>query len=123
MSQPMFALGMPQESGLFEHIEEIVLPFGDTYVKHDRTQTAFVRQVQFAWVSLPRRKTDAGAVMLSIALPGRIDSQRIRYASEVAPGRWMHHMIIHAECELDAEVRGWLEAAWALVGPGRRAGA
>ncbi len=120
MSQPLFCLGKASESALYAHIEAFVLAFAEVSVKHDRTQTAFVRKVQFAWVSMPRRKADAGAVMLSIGLPSRIDSPRILHAAEVAPGRWMHHMLIREESELDAEVCAWLEAAWALVGVGRR---
>ena len=120
MSQPLFCLGRTGESALYARIEATVLAFGEVSVKHDRTQTAFVRKVQFAWVSMPRRKADAGALMLSVGMPSRIDSPRILHAAEVTPGRWMHHMLIREESELDAEVRAWLEAAWALVGPGRR---
>lgn len=120
MSQPVFSAGMPRETALFERLERLVLSFGDVSVKHDRTQTAFVRRVQFAWVSLPRRKSEAGAVMLSVGLPGRMESPRVQYAAEVSPGRWMHHLIIREESEIDAEIKAWLEAAWALVGPGRR---
>lgn len=120
MSQPLFCLSKAPETRLFEHIEAHLLSFGDVTVKHDRTQTAFVRKVQFAWVSLPRRKADAGAVMLSIGMPSHIDSPRILHAAEVAPGRWMHHMLIRQESELDDEVKAWIEAAWALVGPGRK---
>lgn len=116
----LFCLGKPQETLLYAHIEAYLLTLGDVTVKHDRTQSAFVRKVQFAWTSLPRRRTDAGAVMLSIGMPSRIDSPRILHAAEVAPGRWMHHMVIHSEQEFDAEVRSWLAAAWTLVGPGRR---
>ena len=120
MSQPIFCLGKAPETGLFEHIEAHLLALENVTVKHDRTQTAFIRRVQFVWVSLPRRKADAGAVMLSIGMPSRIDSPRILHAAEVAPGRWMHHMIIRDDNELDGEVRSWLEASWALVGPGRQ---
>ena len=120
MSQPVFSAGMPRETALFERLERIVLSFGDVSVKHDRTQAAFVRRVQFAWISLPRRKSDAGAVMLSVGLPGRMESPRIQFTAEVSPGRWMHHLIIREESEIDAEIKAWLEAAWALVGPGRR---
>ena len=120
MSLPLFCLGKASESALYTHIGAFVLTLGDVSVKHDRTQTSFVRRVQFAWASLPRRKADAGAVMLSIGMPQRIDSPRILHAAEVSPGRWMHHLLIRSEADLDAEVRRWLEAAWALVGPGRR---
>lgn len=120
MNPPLFCLGRARETGLYRAIEAYLLTFGDVTVKHDRTQTAFVRKVQFAWVSMPRRRADAGAVMLSIALPGRAESPRILHAAEVSPGRWMHHLLIREEGELDAEVRSWLDAAWATVGPGRR---
>ncbi|MBE5811757.1 MAG: hypothetical protein E7318_12615 [Clostridiales bacterium] len=117
----LFCLGKGRETELYACIEAHLLAFGDVTVKHDRTQTAFVRKVQFAWVSLPRRKADAGAVMLSIGAVSRIDSPRILHAAEVASGRWMHHMLIRHESELDDEVKAWIEAAWALVGPGRKA--
>lgn len=120
MSTPMFSLGMPRETALYQQLEGLLMTLGDVSVKHDRTQTAFVRKVQFAWASLPRRKADAGALMLSIGLPSRLDSPRLLHAAQVAPGRWMHHMLIRGEAELDEEVRTWLEAAWALVGVGRR---
>lgn len=121
MSQPLFCLGKAAETALYEAIERRILTAcPDVTIKHDRTQTAFVRKVQFAWASLPRRKADAGTVMLSIGLPSRLESPRIQHAAEVAPGRWMHHMLIQDAGELDAEVCGWLEAAWALVGCGRR---
>ena len=117
----MFCTGKAAETVLFTAIEECVLSrFPDVTVKHDRTQTAFVRRVQFAWVSLPRRRADAGAVMLSIGTISRLDSPRILHAAEVSPGRWMHHIILRNLGELDEEIQAWLEASWALVGCGRR---
>ncbi|MBQ2953562.1 MAG: hypothetical protein IJE07_08405 [Clostridia bacterium] len=121
MSQPLFCLGKLEETALFEAIEERILALcAEASVKHDRTQTAFLRKVQFAWLSLPRRKVDNGALMLSISLPSRVESPRILYAAEVAPGRWMHHLILRTPQELDAEVSAWIEAAWAMIGPGRK---
>ncbi len=120
MNAPLFCLGKARENELYFRIEGILLGFGEVSVKHDRTQTAFIRRVQFAWVSLPRRKGDAGAVMLSIGLPSLVNSPRMLHAAEVSPGRYMHHLLIREESELDGEVLSWLEAAFALVGPGRR---
>ncbi len=121
MSIPAFCLNMPQEAALYEVIERHMRgAYPDITVKHDRTQTAFVRKVQFAWVSLPRKKADRGGVMLSIGLPGPVQSPRMLHVTEAAPGRWMHHMMLRTADDLDDEVRTWLEQAWALVGPGRR---
>jgi len=121
MTTPIFCAGKPSETALYALIEAHLLTrFPDVTVKHDRTQTAFVRKVQFAWVSMPRRKADAGAVMLSIGLPGPEESPRMLHVAEVAPGRWMHHLLLRSAEELDAEVFGLLESAWSLVGCGRR---
>ena len=121
MSQPLFCLGRPQETALFETIEARVLALcPDVTVKHDRTQTAFRRRVQFLWVSLPRRKADQGSLMLSIGLPARLESTRLLYAEEVAPGRWMHHLLIRSEKELDADLCACIQDSWGLIGPGAR---
>lgn len=121
MSQPLFCIGKPKETALFEAIETRLLAMGpDVTVKHDRTQTAFIRKVQFAWVSLPRRKADSGAIMLSVGLPSPLESPRILHAAQVAPGRWMHHILLRSAAELDEELNSWLMAAWALLGCGRR---
>lgn len=116
----LFCLGRARETALYAGVEAQLLAYGDVSVKHDRTQTAFVRRVQFAWVSLPRRRADAGAVMLSIGMPGPMNSPRFLHVAQVAPNRWMHHMLLRTEADLDAEVLAWLEAAWALVGCGKR---
>lgn len=121
MSSPVFCAGLIQETALYQAVEaHMTAAFPGITIKHDRTQTAFVRKVQFAWVSLPRRKADAGTVMLSFGLPSPLDSPRILHCSEVTPGRWMHHMLLHDIAELNDEVHAWLEDAWALVGCGRR---
>lgn len=119
MSQPLFCMGKPEESALYEAIEARILALcPDVTVKHDRTQTSFVRKVQFLWLSLPRRKCNAGALMLSISLPSRLESVRLLYAAEVAPGRWMHHLLIRYADEIDADLSKVIQASWALIGPG-----
>lgn len=119
MSQPLFCMGKPEETALYETIEARILALcPDVTVKHDRTQTVFRRRVQFLWLSMPRRKADAGALMLSIGLPSRLESTRLLYAAEVAPGRWMHHLLIRSAQELDANLISIIEASWALIGPG-----
>ncbi len=121
MSLPVFCLGKARETALYQAVEaHLLATYPDVTVKHDRTQTAFLRTVQFAWVSLPRRKADAGAVMLSIGMVGPETSGRFLHVAEVAPGRWMHHLLLRNETEFDGDVKAWLERAWALVGPGRR---
>lgn len=115
-----FAANAPETALAAEIHQRLQQRVGAIALRHCRTQTALVRRVQFAWISPPRKRADAGAVMLSFGLPSRLDSPRILHAAEVAPGRWMHHMLIRSAAEADEELLGWLAAAWALVGPGRR---
>ena len=89
--------------------------FPDAEEKVDRTQTAYARGVQFAWLSAPKRKADHGGVVLSFALPERLDSQRVFAAVEPYPGRWMHHMLLRAPEELDDACERWLTEAWAFA--------
>lgn len=121
MSEPFFCAGAPVETALYHLIEAHVLSrYPDVSVKHDRTQSAFIRKVQFAWLSMPRRKADAGAVMLSLGLPGPVDLPCMLHVAEVAPGRWMHHLLIRSADELNEEICSLIGSAWALVGCGRR---
>lgn len=121
MSQPLFCLGLPAESQLYAALEARILALcPDVTLKHDRTQTAFVRRVQFLWLSLPRHKRDQGALMLSLALPAPMEHPRVLHAAEVSPGRWMHHMIIRTAPEMDEALCSFIQAAHALVGCGRR---
>lgn len=119
MSQPLFCMGKPEETALYEAIEARVRTLcPDVTVKHDRTQTAFRRRVQFLWLSLPHRKAETGTLMLSIGLPSRLESARLLYAAEVAPGRWMHHLLIRSVDEIDADLSVIIQASWALIGIG-----
>ena len=50
--------------------------------------------------------------MLSLAFPARDGSPRWKQITEVTPGRFMHHLELRSEAEIDEEVRGWLRRAW-----------
>lgn len=120
MSLPVMPLS-EAEYALYAHIEGYIYStFPDVTVRHTKTQTAFARKVQFCWVTPPLRKADAGGVMLYIALPFPLDSPRVLRMGYPSPERWMHHILLRSEDEFDQEITGWIEAAWALVGPGRR---
>lgn len=78
---------------------------------------AFREKRGFAYVWWPGRYLDSAVpAVLSIALPRRIDSARFKEIANPAPGVWMHHLELHEEAELDAEVAGWLREARAAAG-------
>lgn len=121
MSVPVMPLSNAAEYALYARIEQHILStYPDVTVRHTKTQSAFARKVQFVWVTPPLRKADAGGVMLYIALPFPLDSQRVLRMGYPSHDRYMHHILLHDESEFDEEIIGWIEAAWAMVGPGRR---
>ncbi len=75
------------------------------------------RRRGFAYVWWPGRyvRSDVPAV-LSIALASRLDSARFKSVVNPSPGLWMHHLELHSEDELDAEVVGWLRQARSEAG-------
>ena len=116
MSMPETLLAFPQSIVCYEAVcARIRAAFPGAAIKVSRTQTAFVRDVQFAWLSAPRRKADHGCVMLSFSLPEPVTSPRIFNRSQPYPGRFMHHMLISGPEALDAECLGWLSRAWAFA--------
>ena len=123
MSVPLMPLTLAAEYALYARIEaHLLTTYPDVTVRHSKTQSAFARQVQFCWVTPPRRKMDAGGVMLYIALPFQLESPRILHTAGPSRERYMHHILLRRAEDFDAEIRQWLETAWALVGPGRKSG-
>ncbi|MBQ3156982.1 MAG: hypothetical protein IJB81_08670 [Clostridia bacterium] len=121
MSLPVMPLKGEAEWALYHLIEQHILTaYPDVTVRHTKTQTAFARKVQFCWVTPPLRRADAGSVMLYIALPFHLESPRVLRTGYPSHDRYMHHILLRSAAEFDAEITGWIEAAWALVGPGRR---
>lgn len=90
-----------------------------------RTQISFRADAVLGCVSLPvRRRRDwpQRFLLVTFGLPQPVTHDRIRIATEAAPGRWTHHVCVETEAEIDSELLGWLDAAWdfAAARRGRR---
>ncbi len=100
---------------LFEAFQEKVLALDpDTTVKVSRTQISFFARRMFACVSfLPARrgKKPAAWITVTFGLDHPLDSPRIDRATEAAPRRWTHHIMISEEAQLDRELMGWIREA------------
>jgi hypothetical protein len=79
-----------------------------------KSQVAFRRRRPFAWAWVPDRYLHGGhaPLVLSLSLRHRDPSPRWKEIVEPAPGRFMHHLELHAADEVDDEVRSWLQEAW-----------
>ena len=109
--------GSPRGLDLFHAVERMLAQPAPPATRATKSQVAFREKRGFAYLWWPGRyvASDAPAV-LSIALPRQISSDRFKEVLNPSPGVWMHHMELHNEEELDAEVAGWLREARAAAG-------
>ena len=123
MSLPIVPLGHASAYALYDLVEaHLLATYPDVSVRHTKTQTAFARKVQFAWVTPPLHKADAGGIQFYLSLPFLLDSPRVVRYSCPSRERYMHQFVLRTPDDFDAELKEWIALSWALVGPGRRPG-
>ena len=121
MSAPVMPLGHPSAYALYDLVEAHMLStYPDVTVRHTKTQSAFARKVQFAWVTQPLHKADLGGIQFYLALPFLLDSPRVVRFSCPIRDRYMHQFALRRPADFDVELKEWIGMAWAMVGPGRR---
>jgi hypothetical protein len=110
--------GAPLGRRVYDAVAERMLVHDDVSTRVTKSQVAFRRRRGFCWVWLPGRYlSQPGAeVVLSLALERVDPDPRWKQVVDVGRGRWMHHLEVRAVAELDAQVDGWLEEAYALAG-------
>lgn len=87
---------------------------GEASSRVGKSQIAFRRRRAFAWVWMPGRylRGRVAPLVLSISLPRRDESPRWKEVVEPARGRFIHHLELYADGDIDDEVRAWLQEAW-----------
>ena len=106
---------MPGAMDLYGSIERLLMSLPGVAVEVKKTQAGFRHRKMFAWVWLPIRKVRGRPdvyVVLSIRLRRKICSARVAEAVEPYPGRWVNHIIVTEESDLDDELLRWLEEAY-----------
>jgi len=108
-----FFTGYEPSRPVFDALLALVDSLGEVELRVSRSQVAFAHRRAFAWAWVPDRYLGGGhaPLVLSVALPERSTSPRWKQIVEPAPGRFMHHLELHAKSDLDDEVLGWLRAA------------
>lgn len=115
--------GKPVQARLYQHVRACVETLGPVTIKVTKTQVAFASRRQFAWVWLPMEwdtHRPPNCIVLSFALGQQLTHPQIVQAVEPYPGRWMHHVIIQRESDLNDDVRHWLADAFTLAAAARR---
>ncbi len=84
-----------------------------------KTQISFFNRRLFACVSFLRAKRKAempvSFITLTLGLPAPISSDRVAIQTESYPGRWTVHIILGKAEELDEELWGWVDRAYAFA--------
>lgn len=110
--------GKPLELSLYEALyQQMAETFLQASVKVQKSQISFYNRHLFAAVSLPvRRKKDwpEHCILVTFGLSHRLDSPRIAVTVEPYPGRWTHHVVVADPGQIDAELLGWMEEAYAF---------
>lgn len=105
--------GHPEGLALFRAVRRAVEALGEAGVRVTKSQIAFRRRKAFAFVWRPGQyvNNDVPAV-LSIALPRRISSDRIKSVAHPTATVWMHHIELSDPSQVDDEISTWLAEAY-----------
>ena len=109
----------PTALTLFAALEERLFDcFPEAQKRVQNTQITYFRRRVFCCVSFARVKRKAELpetwLTLTLGLPYALDSARVAVRTEVYPGRWTTHFVLGEEKELDEELLGWLDEAYAF---------
>lgn len=109
---PLFD-GFPAGRAVLDAVAATVGDLDGVTTRVSRTQVAFRRRRGFAYVWRPGQHLRSGVpAVLSIALPRKIASSRVKEVAHPSPHVWMHHLEMHRPDQVDDEVAGWLTEAW-----------
>lgn len=112
-----FFSGYEESRRIFETLRAAIETLGPAEVRVTKSQVAFRRRRIFARAWIPDRylRGRHAPLVLTLSFARRKDSPRWKEIVEPAPGRFTHHLELYSEAEIDHEVRGWLQEAWAAA--------
>ena len=115
----LFFNAQPDALPLFLALEEkLFARFPEARKRVQKTQITYYHKHVFACVSFARVRRKAELprpwLTLTLGLLSPPASDRVAVKTEVRPGRWTTHLVLGTEEELDEELMGWLEEAYAF---------
>jgi hypothetical protein len=118
MTLDEFFQGDEEALRLFEAVRKAVDRCGPPQISVTKGQVAFKRKRGFAWAWRPGMylKGKRPPLVLSVGLRRRDLSPRWKQVVEPYPGRFIHHLELNSEKQIDDEVHAWLSEAWELAG-------
>ena len=111
----MFFEGRPLALSLYETLlDRIRSEIGETNLRVQKTQITFFNRHVFACVAPNRSWQKQESLTVCIFLCRPIDSPRVKVMSEPYPNRWTHRIPVCSAAEIDGELMGWLQEAYAF---------
>ena len=109
-----FFRGHADARRIHAEVVALVRSIGRAEIHVTKSQIAFRRRRAFAWTWMPGQylSSPRPPLVLSVALPKRDRSRRWKEVVEPYPGRFMHHLELRSEADVDDKVAGWLRTAW-----------
>lgn len=109
----------PEALAMYETLLKRLSALGCTYsVKVQKTQISLYNRYLFACVSFARVKKKAELpahyLVVTFGLNYAKNSERIAVCTEAARNRWTHHVVLGSVSEVDEELLGWLQEAYAF---------
>lgn len=116
----LFFDAVPGAYGLYRAFADAVAArWPDASCRVQKTQITFTNPGVFACLSLLRAKRKAELpdpwITITLGLPFRLTSPRAAAQTEPYPGRWTTHIVVGAPEEIDEELMGWVEQAYAFA--------
>ena len=110
----------PSALPLYQAFESILYAsFPNVNKRVQKTQITFYNRHVFACVSFARVKRKAelpeGFMVITLGLPGPLESARAAVKTEAYPGRWTTHIPVSSPEELDEELLSWVREAYAFA--------
>jgi len=114
MTLDEFFSGREESRSIFDVLRAAIDALGPAEVRVTKSQVAFRRNKAFAWAWVPGMylRGRHAPLVLALSFAQRSDGPRWKQIVEPAPGRFMHHLELYSESEVDTEVRHWLQEAW-----------
>jgi hypothetical protein len=104
-----------KQISLFNAVEKMINSIGTVTMEVKKSVISIGTNTKFAWVWMPQpwsSEHPEDCLVLTFGVGRYIENDKIVEAKEPYPGRWIHHVIIQVEDDLNDDVYQWLCEAY-----------
>lgn len=99
---------------IFDALAKEIARFGRASIRVSKSQIAFRRKKNVAVVWMPKMylENPGAPLVLTLSFDWKDDSPKWKEITQISPKRFTHHLALRRVKDIDAQVKGWLHAAW-----------